>query len=207
MTAASPATVERSDFRFVLISGTKTGVVTAAAVILGLIITRLVPAGITRDVLQTLVVLAGAAAASFLPAAWGGARTTQGVATAAAIGLWGTVVFMAIDIVVLRPLNHVVGTYPWQWDAIGGGSTWWYLPVWWMLGTFLAWMGALVTAGRAVRGGDTSIRALALPLVIGAAAVGLGLGLGGVIAMPVAAGGAFTLGIAVFALLALARRP
>src|SRR5262249_61063442 len=50
--------------------------------------------------------------------------------------------------------------YPWTWDAVAGGSTWWYLPIWWMLGTFLAWMGTIVTAGRAARGegGDTAIR-------------------------------------------------
>src|SRR5256885_5665811 len=54
----------------------------------------------------------------------------------------GTVVFSAIDIVLLRPFK----AYPWTWDAIGGGSTWWYLPIWWMLGTFLAWMGGIVTA-------------------------------------------------------------
>ena len=34
---------------------------------------------------------------------------------AAAIGLWGTVVFMAFDIVLLRPFK----AYPWTWDAIG----------------------------------------------------------------------------------------
>src|SRR5256885_12892768 len=76
----------------------------------------------------------------------------------------GTVVFSAIDIVLLRPFK----AYPWTWDAVGGGSTWWYLPVWWMLGTFLAWMGGLVTAGRAARGSDLAIPALAPPVGGGA---------------------------------------
>src|SRR2546425_10025438 len=76
---------------------------------------------------------------------------------------------MAVDIVVLRPLH----AFPWTWDAVAGGSTWWYLPIWWMLGTFLAWMGGIVTAARARRGGEVSIPALALPVVVGAAAVAL----------------------------------
>src|SRR6266480_5299940 len=156
-------TVDRSEFRHVLLSG-------------------------------TIIVLAGGVAAAFLPGFFAASRTTQGVASAAAIGLWGTIVFMAIDIVVLRPMNHVVGTYPWTWDAVGGGSTWWYLPIWWMLGTFLAWMGGLVTAGRAARGGDVAIGALALPVVIGAAAVGLVATLARLhVYLPVAAGAGFAL--------------
>src|SRR5213079_1899475 len=86
-----------------------------------------------------------------------GYRTVQGVASAAAIGLWGTIVFMVIDIVLLRPFK----AFPWTWDAIAGGSTWWYLPIWWMLGTFLAWMGAMVTAA----GSEATLGRRALPPV------------------------------------------
>jgi len=64
---------------------------------------------------------------------------------------------------VLRQLH----AFPWTWDDIGGGSNWWYLPIWWMLGTFLAWMGGLHTATRAARG-RTSFSSLAAPVVIGA---------------------------------------
>src|SRR5216117_1542019 len=167
------ATMDRSEFRHVLLSGTIVGVVTAAAVILYLLVARLLSPGMVTSLLETVLVLAGGVAAAFLPGSFASSRATQGIASAAAIGLWGTIVFMAIDIVVLRPMNHVVGTYPWTWDAVGGGSTWWYLPLWWMLGTFLAWMGGLVTAGRAARGGDMAIGALALPVVIGAAAIAL----------------------------------
>ena len=106
-TAATPATIDRSDFRHILLSGTKTGLAIAFAVIVFLAVSRLVPPGIVRTLLQTLVVVPAAVAASFLPAYWATARGTQGVASAAAIGLWGTVVFMAIDIILL--LVTVIG--------------------------------------------------------------------------------------------------
>jgi len=200
-------TVDRSEFRHVLLSGTIVGVVTAVLVILYLVVSRLLSPGITTSLLQTILVLAGGVAAAFLPGFFAASRTTQGVASAAAIGLWGTIVFMAIDIVVLRPMNHVVGTYPWTWDAVGGGSTWWYLPIWWMLGTFLAWMGGLVTAGRAARGGDVAIGALALPVVIGAAAVGLVATLARLpVYLPVAAGAGFALVLTGFAVVAITRK-
>jgi hypothetical protein len=195
------ATVDRSEFRHVLLSGTIVGAVTGAAVILSLLVSRL-PHGIVASVVLMIIVLAGGVAAAFLPGFFAASRTVQGVASAAAIGLWGTIVFMAIDIILLRPFK----AFPWTWDAIGGGSTWWYLPIWWMLGTFVAWMGAIVTAGRAARGGDTAIPSLATPAVVGGLVVGLGLGLAGVLFMPIAAGGGFVLSLVVFALVALARK-
>jgi hypothetical protein len=109
---------------------------------------------------------------------------------------------MAIDIVLLRPFK----AFPWTWDAVGGGSSWWYLPIWWMLGTFLAWMGAIVTAGRAARGGDTAIRSLAIPALGVGLILGLGLGISGLLLMPVAAGLGFAVTLVVFALIILARR-
>src|SRR5438445_11442093 len=114
-------------------------------------ISRALPAGPAREAGQAVVVLATATLVSFLPALWVVARGIEGIAGAAAVGLWGTIVFTAIDIVVLRPANHLITIYPWTWDAVGGLSTWWYLPIWWMLGTFVAWMGGLLTAGRAAR--------------------------------------------------------
>ncbi len=196
------ATVDRSEFRHVLLSGTIVGAATAVAVILFLLVSRLLPAGLGTSVLLMIIVLAGGVGAAFLPGFFAASRTTQGVASAAAMGLWGTIVFMAIDIILLRPLR----AYPWTWDAVGGGSTWWYLPIWWMLGTLLAWMGAIVTAGRAARGGDPSIRALAIPAIGGGLGVGLGLGLGGLLFMPVAAGAGFAVTLLIFALIVLARR-
>src|SRR5207253_2260383 len=193
----APLASDRSDFRTVTVGGAGIGLVAGVAVVLFLAASRLVPdAGGLRGAVEALIVLAAGVIVAFLPAAWTAPRGPEGVAGAAAIGLVGTIVFSAIDIVLFRPFK----AYPWTWDAVGGGSTWWYLPIWWMLGTFLAWMGAIVTAGRAARDGDTAIRSLAMPAVGGGLVVGVGLGLAGVLLMPVAAGAGFALTLVVFAL-------
>src|SRR5213593_4770507 len=157
---AAPAASERSDFRTVTVGGAKVGVATAVAIVAFLAASRLVPiaAGL-RGGVTALIVLAAGLAVAFLPAQWTAARSTEGIAGAAALGLVGTVVFSAIDIVLLRPFT----AYPWTWDAIGGGSTWWYLPIWWMLGTLLAWMGGLVTATS----GEATLARRPLPAVAG----------------------------------------
>jgi len=204
MTAATaPATADRSDFRHILISGTRVGAAVGAAVIVYLLVSRRVPAGIAQALLQTAIVLAAGVTASLMPAQWTTARSTQGIAGAAAVGLWGTIVFMAIDIIVLRPLK----AYPWTWDAVGGGSTWWYLPIWWMLGTFSAWMGGMYTAGRAARGGATSLAALATPVLGGAIGLTLVAQLAHLgVYLPVAAGAAFAATLTVLAVVAIARK-
>jgi hypothetical protein len=197
----SATTVDRSEFRHVLFSGAIVGAVTAGAVIVYLIVARFVPPGIIAALLETIVVLVAAVLATFLPGFFATSRTVQGVAGAAAIGLWGTIVFMAIDIILLRPFK----AYPWTWDAVGGGSTWWYLPIWWMLGTLLAWWGGLVTAGRAARGGNTAITSLAIAPLGGGVGGALGLGLGGVTALPVGAGVGFLVTLAIFAIIVISR--
>jgi len=196
----APAAPDRSDFRTVTVGGAKIGVATAIAVVAFLAALRLVPiAGGLRGGVLVLIVLAAGLAAAFLPAEWTAARSTEGIAGAAAVGLVGTVVFSAIDIVLLRPFK----AYPWTWDAIGGGSTWWYLPIWWMLGTFLAWMGGIVTAAS----GEATLARRALPAVAGTIIVtAIGRLAGVPVAFPVVTGAAFTLVLAALALVALARK-
>ena len=199
---ATPVASDRSDFRTVTLGGAGIGLVTGVSVVVFLAASRLVPdTGGLRGIVEALVVLGAGLAAAFLPASWTVPRGAEGIAGAAAIGLVGTIVFSAIDIALFRPLK----AYPWTWDAIGGGSTWWYLPVWWMLGTFLAWMGGIVTAGAAGRGEATPGR-LMVPVgtatVIGAVVARLALGL----ALPVATGGALTVVLTAFAVVALARK-
>jgi hypothetical protein len=200
MTAAT--TPDRSEFRHILFSGTIVGGITGASVIVYVVAARLLPTGIVASVLETIIVLAAAALIAFLPGFFATSRTVQGVAGAAAIGLWGTIVFMAVDVILLRPFK----AYPWTWDAVGGGSTWWYLPVWWMLGTLLAWLGGIVTAGRAARGGNAAIASLAIAPLGGGIGGALGLGLGGVTVLPVGAGAGFLLTLAIFAILVLSRK-
>ena len=199
---AAPAASDRSDFRTVTVGGALVGAITAVAVVLVVAASRVFA---TRPsvagAVEARVVLVAATVVAFLPAQRTAAKSTEGIAGAAALGLVGTVVFSAIDIVLLRPFQ----AYPWTWDAIGGGSTWWYLPVWWMLGTFLAWMGGIVTA-RSAQGNATLMR-VAAPSVAGTVIVTALARLAGLAApLPVATGGAFTVVLTALALIALARK-
>ena len=199
MTSSAAPAVDRSEFRNVLTSGTLIGVITGVSVVAFLAVTRSLSAGSVRDLLGGAIVLAAGIAASFIPGQRSAARTVEGIAGAAAIGLWGTVVFTAFDIVLLRPFK----AYPWTWDAIGGGSTWWYLPMWWMLGTFVAWMGGLLTAAR----GGGSIASLAAPVAIGAVVLSAaGKVLGCPVMLPVLVGAGYTVTLTVLALFFNARK-
>jgi hypothetical protein len=201
-TSAMPAT-DRSDFRHILMSGTKVGLVTGVSVVVFLALSRLLPAGIARTALEALLVLLAGVLVSLLPGQWVGSRGTEGVAGAAAVGLWGTVVFMAFDIVLLRPFK----AYPWTWDAIGGGSTWWYLPIWWMLGTFVAWMGGMLTAGRNARG-PASLGQIATPVVLGAVVLAAVAKVTLIpVAWPVLIGGAYVVTLTALALWSIIRKP
>jgi len=204
MSATAAPAPDRSDFRTVTMGGVLIGVVTGVAVVLVVAASRTLAAGVAVGGVQALVVLAAGVVVAFLPAQWTAARATEGIAGAAAVGLVGTVVFSAIDIVLLRPFK----AYPWTWDAIGGGSTWWYLPVWWMLGTFLAWMGGIVTASQAARGAEqATLGRCALPAVAGALVVAAIARLAGLaVSLPAATGGALTIVVAALALVALTRR-
>ena len=204
MSATAAPAPDRSDFRTVTMGGVLIGVVTGVAVVLVVAASRTLAAGVAVGGVQALVVLAAGVVVAFLPAQWTAARETEGIAGAAAVGLVGTVVFSAIDIVLLRPFK----AYPWTWDAIGGGSTWWYLPVWWMLGTFLAWMGGIVTASQAARGAEqATLGRCALPAVAGALVVAAIARLAGLaVSLPAATGGAFTIVVAALGLVALTRK-
>jgi hypothetical protein len=110
---------------------------------------------------------------------------------------------MAFDIVLLRPFK----AYPWTWDAIGGGSTWWYLPIWWMLGTFVAWMGGMLTAGRNARG-PASLGQIATPVVLGAVVLAVVAKVTIIpVAWPVVIGGAYVVTLTAFALWSIIRKP
>src|SRR3989442_9242248 len=186
----APGTTDRSDFRTVVTGGTKVGLITAAAVVLYLLVAKHLPGGNgARSGVETLVVLAAGVAAAFLPGLWCAARNAEGIAGAAAMGLWGTIVFSVIDIVLLRPLK----AYPWTWDAVGGGTTWWYLPMWWILGTFLAWMGGIRIALSAARGEVPGVRTAVPPLAGAIVAAALARGVGLPVVLPVAAGAGLAL--------------
>ena len=172
------------------------GVITAVVVVLLSFITRLT-SGVVETVAGAIVLLAGLAAVTVLPGIWTRARTIEGIAGAAAIGLAAAVVFLLIDVALLQPL----GMYTNRWREIGGGSNWWYHPVWWMVGTFLPWMGALTMANRVARGRSDSAAAVMLMAVVAALALGV---LANLIHFPRANWSLSTFGIAFLPGLALA---
>ena len=136
------------------------GLLEAAVVLLFSVVNRLLD-GPVETVLLALVLLAGIGAVTLLPGLWTRARTIEGIAGAAGIGLGATVVFMLVDVALLQN----IGTYTNRWIQIGG-SNWWYHPVWWMVGTFLPWMGAWILANQMERNGRVSaVAALGTALV------------------------------------------
>ena len=158
----------------VLRQGALLGVFQSVCVLLFSLTYRLLE-GPLALILGAAIVVAGLAATTALPGLWTRARTVEGIAGAAGIGLWAAVVYLIVDLIVLQPL----GTYSNRWLAIGGGSNWWYHPVWWMAGTYLPWMGALIVAKTAAKGGTPSVPGVMLPalaatIVTGAIAVLIG---------------------------------
>ena len=152
----------------------KLGLLESILVLLFSLASRL-PAGIPETILQGLILLVGLAAVSMLPGLWTRPRTIEGIAGAAGIGLAAAAVFLLVDVTLLQN----VGTYSHRWYDLGGGSNWWYHPVWWMVGTFLPWMGAWILANQTVRDGRPSapigfLTAVAATVIIAAAAVLLG---------------------------------
>src|SRR2546422_10764979 len=134
---ATPATSDRSDFRTVMVGGTEIGLITAAGVVAFLVVSRQVTAVLPQHLLEALIVLATGVAVGFLPGRMTGARHGEGLAGAAAVGLWGTGVFMGVDIIALQPPK----AHPRAWDAGGGRSTPGDLPGLGRRGTLLAWAG------------------------------------------------------------------
>jgi len=165
---------DQTDVPLILRGSITLGVIQAILVLAFSLVSRFLD-GSAEAVLQAFIVLVGLTVTSALPGIWTKARHTEGVAGAAGIGLGATVVFMIADVAVLQ----WIGTYSNRWLEIGGGSNWWYHPVWWMAGTFLSWMGATVLANQRVKGRQPSvvglmISTLGLTLIVGVVAVLVG---------------------------------
>lgn len=165
---------DRTALAGVLRQGTLLGALQSALILAGGLAYRFLD-GPAELVAVAALVVAGLAVTTALPGLWTRPRTVEGIAGAAGIGLWATVIYLVADVVALQPL----GTYTNRWLDIGGGSNWWYHPIWWMVGTYLPWMGAQIFASHAARGREPSAVAMlgtafTLALVIGAAAVVIG---------------------------------
>jgi hypothetical protein len=190
--------MERTDVRTIVGGGIKLGILMAVGVTAFALLSR-VMTGLAETVVQSLLVLVGAALCSFLPALWVRPRSTDAIAWAALVGLLGALAFTVLDIVLLRPL----ALYHWTWDQIGGGSGFWYIPVWWILAALLAWLGGWIealsagaresallktvpgTVGIALM--VTALLVLATPAPFHAAVVALAYGVALVLHVPLAA--------------------
>ena len=143
--AAGAAGAEHADARTIITGGIKLGILTAAGVAV-FVLLSMAMTGTPEIVVQSLLVLVGGITFSFVPALWVQPRSTDGIAWTALVGLLGALTFTVFDTALLRPLD----LYPWTWDMIGGGSGFWYIPVWWILAAVLAWLGGWnwAAAGR-----------------------------------------------------------
>ena len=137
---------------FIVAGSVKLGLLESIAVLLFSLASRFL-GGIVEALFCGVILLAALAAVSMLPGIWTRPRTIEGIAGAAGIGLGAAGVFLLLDVMLLQN----IGTYTNRWYAIGGGSNWWYHPVWWMVGTFIPWMGAWLLANQTSRNGRTSV--------------------------------------------------
>jgi hypothetical protein len=152
----------------------KLGLIEAVFVLLFSLASRFL-GGVLETIVCAIIVLIGLAAVTMLPGIWIRPRTIDGIAGAAGVGLGAAGVFLLIDVMLLQN----IGTYTARWYDLGGGSNWWYHPVWWMVGTFLPWMGAWILANQATRRGNPSplngfAIAVGLAVITAVAAVLLG---------------------------------
>jgi hypothetical protein len=148
----------------IVLGSIKLGLIESVLVLLFSLASRFL-AGPLETIVCGIILLAGLAAVTMLPGLWIRPLTIEGIAGAAGVGLGAAGVFLLVDVVLLQN----IGTYTDRWYAIGGGSNWWYHPVWWMVGTFLPWMGAWILANQTVRRATPSA-----PVGFGIA-VGLGI--------------------------------
>jgi hypothetical protein len=170
-TAGPQGEYDRTAVPDIVAGSIKLGVLETLLVLLFSIVTRLLGQPL-ETILGAIILLSGLAVVTMLPALWTRPRTIEGIAGAAGIGLGAAGVFLLLDVMLLQN----IGTYSHRWYEVGGGSNWWYHPVWWMVGSFLPWMGAWILANQIDRTGSSSparglLVALGLALVIAALAV------------------------------------
>jgi hypothetical protein len=141
--------IDRSDVRTIVGNGLKLGIFTTIGVVIFALLSRVMD-GMIETFVQSILILAGGAVFAFAPGLIVKARSMDGMAWAMLVGLLGALFFTVFDTIILRPIN----LYHWTWDAIGGGSGFWYVPVWWMGAAFLCGVGSVLVKNNS--SGDTN---------------------------------------------------
>ena len=176
MTAPSHATAaDQTELPLIVRASLKQGLIQTAIIVLIGLVSKYLDGPVETGGIALLLVL-GLAVSAGLPGIWTNARTIEGIAGAAGIGLAASAVFMVLDMAFLQGNLFPFALWTNRWREIGGGSNWWYHPVWWMTDAYLAWMGAWVLSNQAAKGQRPSlaglmITSLGLTLLLGAIAV------------------------------------
>ncbi len=194
------AGIDQTELPYVVRSAVKLGLLEVVFVLAIGLTTRFLE-GPAETALLAVLVTAGVLAVTLLPGIWTGARSIEGIGGAAGIGLAATVVFLLVDVTFLQGNIFPFKLWTNRWLQIGGGSNWWYHPIWWMVGTYLPWLGAWNLANQATRSGQAS------PAGVAVVALGLTLACGVVanlVGFPGAGWNVGTFGVAFLPGLALA---
>jgi len=185
------AGADHTDVPFIVRAAVKLAILESLFVLLIALASRMLSGGV-ETALLTVLITAGVLAVTVLPGRWTGARTIEGIAGAAGIGLAAAWIFLLVDVSLFQPF----GLWTNRWREIGGGSNWWYHPVWWMVGTYLPCLGAWILANQTARTGAPNPTALvttslgftvvcaALALLTGFPGAGWNLGTFGVAFLP-----------------------
>ena len=156
------AGADQTELPHVLRAAVKLGILESAAILVIGLVSKYLD-GILETALLGVLVTVAVLAVTFLPGIWTRARSIEGISGAAGIGLAATVVFLLVDVSFFQPF----GLYTHRWLDIGGGSNWWYHPIFWMVGTYLPWLGAWILANQAAKGGTPSFAGASVMLVAG----------------------------------------
>lgn len=154
------AGADQTELPYVLRAAVKLGILESFAILVIGLVSKYLD-GILETALLGVLVTVAVLAVTFLPGIWTRARSIEGISGAAGIGLAATVVFLFVDVCFFQPF----GLYTHRWLDIGGGSNWWYHPVFWMVGTYLPWLGAWILANQATKGGTPSFAGASVMLV------------------------------------------
>lgn len=196
MTSVAPSSAgPQIDWRTTVSGGARLGLITAVGVAAFAFLSGMMT-GTVETIVQSLFVLAGGFVFAYLPSVFYRPKDVDTIAWVALIGLMGALFFTVVDTAVLRPLD----TYAWTWDEVGGGSGFWYIPVWFMGSAVLAWLGGWTVANSGAESQvATGLKAVGLGVVMSAilmltglvpfhpAGVALGFALGLIALVPLSA--------------------